>query len=64
VVQVIHEESGEVLYTLRLPRPVFKPPVFASGKYTVRIGRDRPDLVRHAAIEAKEQTDARLEITL
>lgn len=42
VVQVVAESNGEVLYTLRVRGTHFIPPVFAPGKYTVRIGRDQP----------------------
>lgn len=44
VIQVIAESNGEVLYTVRCRLPRFQPPVFAQGKYTVKIGRDKPDL--------------------
>lgn len=38
VLQVVDEASGEILYTLRLPRASFRPPVFdAAGRYTVRV---------------------------
>ena len=43
VVQVIDEQSREVLYTQRVPGERFRPPVFATGTYTVKIGRDKPD---------------------
>lgn len=42
VVQVANEASGEVLYTVRASSNRFKPPVYAAGKYTVRIGADQP----------------------
>lgn len=38
VVQVIAEDSGEIVYTIRLAEPRFRPPVFAEGKHTVRVG--------------------------
>ncbi len=44
VIQVINEQGGEILYTVRAASQRFRPPVFADGTYTVRIGRDRPDL--------------------
>lgn len=43
VVQVIDEKSGEVVYTVRVPGPGFRPAVFAAGTYAVKVGRDRPD---------------------
>jgi hypothetical protein len=36
VVQIL-EASGEVLYTLRAPGEEFQPPVFAMGRYSVRV---------------------------
>lgn len=45
VVQVIHEDSGEVLYTVRSPAANFKPPVYSSGTFTVKIGRDQPNQI-------------------
>lgn len=43
VVQVIEESTGEILYTVRVIGDRFQPPIFASGRYSVRAGRDRPD---------------------
>lgn len=37
VVQVLDEAGKEVLYTLRVPASGFRPPVFAPGKYTLRV---------------------------
>lgn len=52
VVQVIAEADGEVLYTVRALSSTFQPAVYAPGKYTVRIGRDRPDAVTLAGLDA------------
>jgi hypothetical protein len=52
VVQVIDDTRSEILYTIRAPGRTFRPPVFAPGKYTVRVGRDRPELTVLAASEA------------
>jgi hypothetical protein len=43
VVQIVQEDGGEILYTLRVAGNRFQPPVYAPGTYTVRTGRDRPD---------------------
>ena len=43
VVQVIHADSNEILYTVRTDSR-FKPPVYADGTYTVKIGKDKADL--------------------
>ena len=52
VVQVVADADGEVLYTVRALGSTFQPAVYAPGKYTVRIGRDRPDTVTLAGLEA------------
>ncbi len=44
VVQVAAASGGEILYTIRIRGKQFQPPVYASGEYTVRVGKDRPDL--------------------
>ena len=38
VVQVIEEATGDVLYTVRAQGSQFRPKVFRTGKYTVRVG--------------------------
>ncbi len=43
VVQVIEEDSHEVMYTIRVVGDRFRPPVYSMGRHTVRYGRDRPD---------------------
>lgn len=43
VVQVIEEDSREILYTVRVVGDRFRPPVYSKGRHTVRYGRDRPD---------------------
>lgn len=45
VVQVVAEETGEILYTVRSQSASFAPRVYAPGKYTVKAGKDRPDQV-------------------
>lgn len=55
VLQVIAESNGEVLYTVRCRLPRFQPPVFAQGKYTVKIGRDQPDLRTLTGLQAGAQ---------
>lgn len=43
VVQVTADSTGEVLYTVRVVGDRFQPQVYAPGKYTIRIGRDRAE---------------------
>ncbi|MFV1994749.1 MAG: hypothetical protein ACC661_04880 [Verrucomicrobiales bacterium] len=38
VLQVIAEDSGEVVYTLRIRGNNFRPKVFKEGVYTIRVG--------------------------
>jgi hypothetical protein len=38
VVQVIDEKTGETVYAVRIKGNSFRPMVFASGKYTVKVG--------------------------
>ena len=42
VVQVVDEATGDSIYTVRAHSNRFRPPVFAAGTYTVRVGRDMP----------------------
>jgi hypothetical protein len=39
VVRVVREESGETVYTLRIPADGFAPPVYAPGTYTLEVHR-------------------------
>ncbi|MCX6839588.1 MAG: hypothetical protein NTX35_17520, partial [Verrucomicrobia bacterium] len=51
VVQVIAEDCGEILYTVRSQTEAFKPRVYAPGKYTVKAGKDKPDTVVSSGLE-------------
>ncbi len=43
VVQVIEQATGDILYTVRANSNSFRPPVYRPGKYTVRLGANRPN---------------------
>lgn len=58
VMQVIEEKTGDIVYTVRVPGDRFQPPVYAPGKYTIKVGRDRPDNLVLSGHEAKEKTAA------
>lgn len=45
VVQVIENSSGEILYTERIQGKAYRPRVFSQGKFTVKVGRDKPEMV-------------------
>jgi hypothetical protein len=53
VVQVNEEKTGEILYTVRSQAGRFQPRVYAAGKYTVKIGRDKPDAQSITSLEAR-----------
>ena len=55
VVQVIEEATGETLYSIRTDGPSFIPPVFASGAYTIKVGRDRAEKIVAEHCEATEK---------
>ena len=52
VVQVVAEATGEVISCVRTAGDRVRPAVFAPGKYTVKVGRDRPDAVTLTGLEA------------
>ena len=65
VIQVVEEASGEVLYTVRAPSNRFRAPVYATEKFTIKIGQDRPDGKIIGALEPGPKNDARsLDVSL
>ena len=58
VFQVIAEETGEILYTIRTLTNTFSPPIYAPGKYTLKIGKDLPNLkeIKGLEIHSKAST--------
>ena len=42
VVQVVRQDTGEVLYTVRVDSDEFDPPVYADVPHAIRVGRDKP----------------------
>ena len=54
VVEVIEEATGEVLYSIRIQGNRFRPHVYGPGKYTVKAGRDKPDLWSKKGLQAAE----------
>ena len=53
VVQVISEEDGEIIYTVRIAGNRFQPRVYSHGKHTVKTGRDKPDGQTFAGLTPK-----------
>jgi hypothetical protein len=64
VVQVVNEKTGEVEYTLRIKGDSFKPFVFATGKYTVRVGELGAGRVRVSkGLEISENAEVEIRLT-
>ena len=58
VVKVTDAKTGEVVYAVRVNGPTFQPPVFAAGKYTIAVGRDKPDGMKLEGVEATADKSA------
>ena len=58
VVQVIEDASGDILYTVRVQGARFQPRVYAVGKHSVKIGREKPDARTLTGLEAKPKSAA------
>ncbi|MBM3877341.1 MAG: metallophosphoesterase [Verrucomicrobia bacterium] len=58
VLQVIEEQTGEVLYTVRAQGGRFQPRVYRAGRHTVKIGRSKPTGQTLAGLEPKPKTAA------
>src|SRR4029079_90605 len=58
VIQVIEESTGDILYTVRSPKSRFQPRVYSTGAHTVRVGRDRPDLVTLTGLNPQSKDTA------
>ena len=58
VIQVIEEASGEIMYTVRAAENRFRPAVYAEGKYTVKVGKDKPDQKTLTGLEPSDDPDS------
>jgi hypothetical protein len=52
VIQVIDERGAEILYSLRVAGNRFQPPVYSHSSFTVKVGRNRPDIVSLTGLKA------------
>jgi hypothetical protein len=59
VVQVIHDDSKEVLYTIRVQGNTFQPRVYSAGNYTVKYGANKPDGGTLHGLSVGKQNDGR-----
>lgn len=58
VVQVISGATGKILDTVRVQGGRFQPHVYATGNFTVKCGREKPDGQTFAGLEAKPKDTA------
>ena len=59
VVKVIRERDGEVLYSVRVQGDRFRPAIYEPGKYTIKIGQDRPNKAVMTGVMSGTMTDER-----
>ena len=65
VVQVIQDQSKEILYTIRATSNRFKPPIYSQGSHTVKIGKNKPDLkIVEGLVPLTEDASAELAVEL
>lgn len=55
VIQVIEEASSETIYTVRASSNRFQPRVYSSGRFTVRVGIDRPVDISLSGLEPRSK---------
>ncbi|MFP6866411.1 MAG: hypothetical protein VCA35_10760, partial [Roseibacillus sp.] len=53
VYQVIEDATGEILYTTRSGARTIEASVYGPGKYTVKAGKDKPEIVVLESFEVK-----------
>ncbi|MFO1044332.1 MAG: metallophosphoesterase family protein [Planctomycetaceae bacterium] len=58
VVQVLHDATSEVLYSVRPHGGRFHPRVYSSGKHTIKLGMDTPDAQTIAGLEPKPKAES------
>ncbi len=61
VVKVIRERDGEVVYSVRVQGDRFRPAVYEPGKYTIKVGQDRPEQAVMTGVTSGTMTDQRTE---
>lgn len=58
VIQVIHEATNEILYTVRSHASTFQPRVYAPGSHTVKLGLNKPDQMTLKNLVPKPKAEA------
>jgi hypothetical protein len=64
VVQVIDEQLGEVVYTIRIRGTTWRPKVFKQGLYTIRVGEGDSVQVFNRIPSGKETDTRTLDVQL
>ncbi|MFV1994665.1 MAG: twin-arginine translocation pathway signal protein, partial [Verrucomicrobiales bacterium] len=64
VLRVIAEDSGEVVYTLRIRGKNFRPKVFKEGSYTLRVGEGEAVVVLEGIESTPEPGGEPIEVEL
>ncbi len=65
VVQVVNEKDGEIVYTVRMPGPRFRPRVFAPGVYTVKVSDPEKGLaIEKTGLQALLENQPTVELRL
>ena len=62
MVQVIEEATGEILYTVRAASNRFWAPVYASGNYTLKVGKQKPDMESFTGLTPASQHEQKTRI--
>jgi hypothetical protein len=63
VIQIIEEETGEIIYTIRAKENTFKPKIFKTGKYTIRVGEPGTSKMRTLKnIAQTNEEDKKIEV--
>lgn len=57
VLSVQDESTGELLYVTRIRSREYQPAVFGDGKYTIGIGRDKPNEISISGIDSQSDRD-------
>ena len=64
VVQVVQQDTNEILYTVRATSNKFQPPVYSDGPHTVRMGLDRPNNLSFKDLQPVGKEDKTLRVKL
>ncbi|MGD9029142.1 MAG: metallophosphoesterase family protein [Anaerolineae bacterium] len=64
VVQVIHESSGEIVYTLRINGTSYRPKVFETGSYTVKVAEGKATQVLSGVESVAPEESATISVVL